>query len=247
MGRASEAAKREPPGAFDDDQPLTEAQAEKMQAQSDRLVDRITARMEREGDAADYAKIVAEEVARARRERNEPEPTPEQEAERAEWIEGMNAAAAEALELEKSESWKPAAHDAGDIADDNHPLSARAFELSIRVMRDPRERGWLPDDAVREHPVAELAAGIAKAGAKLAGALDRDDWPPPLEFCALVLVRLKRAAGYLEDALLAAQSCREESLTEPAWLDAVTHEATAIAAETNLLIDELRTRLKDGA
>jgi hypothetical protein len=245
MERISEANKPGRCRDVDDEQPLTEKEAEKMQAQSERLVDRIIARMEREGGTANYAKIVAEEVERARRERNEPDPTPAQETEQARWIEEMNAASAEALELEKSESWKRSANEAGNVADDSHPLSARAFELSVRVMREPQERGWLPVDASREHPVAELAASVAKAGAKLAGALDGDDWPPPLEFCALVLVRLKRAAGYLEDALLAAQSCREESLTEPAWLAEVTREAAAIGAETNTLIEKLRTRLKD--
>ena len=47
-----------------DNKPLTEEEAEKMQEESDRLVDRIQARLEREGPDADYAKILEEELER---------------------------------------------------------------------------------------------------------------------------------------------------------------------------------------
>ena len=247
MKSIEEAAAAERADANAADRPQTEAEAEKMQAESDRLTDRIMARMEREGDAADYEKILAEELERARRERGEPDPTPEQEAERARWVEEMNAAAAEMLEAEGAEAWKRDGGEPDDPFDDKYPLAARAFALTVRVMRDVEERGWIPAKAGPEHPVAELVAGISKAGAKLAGALDgRDDWPPPLEFCAGVIVRLKKAAGYLEDATLAADSCREESLVEPTWLADVMREAAAIAAETDALIAEQRTRLQRG-
>jgi hypothetical protein len=247
MKSIEEAAAAERADANAADRPQTEAEAEKMQAESDRLTDRIMARMEREGDAADYEKILAEELERARQERGEPDPTPEQEAERAHWVEEMNAAAAEAMDAEKAETWKRDGGESDDPFDDKHPLAARAFALTLRVMRDVEERGWIPAKAGQEHPVAELMTGISKAGAKLAGALDgRDDWPPPLEFCAGVMVRLKKAAGYLEDAKLAAESCREESLVEPAWLAEVTREAAAIAAETDALITGLRARLERG-
>ncbi len=253
MERIEEAVAAAPAAAADDHRPLTEAEAEKLQARSDLLMDRVMARMEREGDTADYGKILAEELERARRERGEPDPTPEQEEERARWIDEMNAAADEAAEMEKSEAWKRDAGGGRDgwptrpfHPDDKHPLAARSFALTLRAMREPRERGWIPKDAVPEHPVLELIAGISKASAKLAGALDGGgDWPPPVEFCATKIVRLKKAAGYLDDALLAANSCREESLTEPAWLDAVTHETTALAAATSALINELRARLKN--
>jgi hypothetical protein len=151
------------------------------------------------------------------------------------------------MDVEKAETWKRDGGESDDPFDDKHPLAARAFALTLRVMRDVEERGWIPAKAGPEHPVAELMTGISKAGAKLAGALDgRDDWPPPLEFCAGVMVRLKKAAGYLEDAKLAAESCREESLVEPAWLAEVTREAAAIAAETDALITGLRARLERG-
>ena len=234
--------------ADDDNRPFTEEEAEKMQADSDKLTDRVMARMEREGETADFEQVLEEELERARKERGEPDPTPEQLAERERRIEEMNAAAEEVLKEEEAEKWK---HDAGsgsaDRSKERHPLAKRAYELALRVHREVDAHDWVPKEAQQEHPVAELAFSIAKAAAKLAGALDGDDdWPPPLMFCAGTIVRLKRGAGYFEDAKLAAESCREESLVDPEWLAGVLRETDAIAADTTALIAELRARLKEG-
>ncbi len=241
------------PDADDDapGRPQTEAEADKIQAQSDRLMDRIMARMEREGDAADFGKILEEELERGRRERGEPDLTPEQEAERAGWVEEMNAAGAEAIEAAQADTWKGESGKAGDDSDDpfgdKHPLSARAFELSLRLLREPEARGWINDETPAEHPVAVLIASVTSAGAKLAGALDgREDWPPPVDFCAGTIVRLKKAANYWEDARLAVESCREEGLVEFGWLAEVEVEIAALASATDRLIAELRARLEDG-
>ncbi|HTO05355.1 MAG TPA: hypothetical protein VL069_16725 [Opitutus sp.] len=229
--------------------PQTEAEAEKLQAESDRLTDRVMARMQREGAAADYAKILAEEIERARRERGEPDLTPEQEAERDRRIDEMNAAAAEALESEKTDSWKrdgESAHNQASAFGQKHPLSARAMAFSLRILHEIEERGWENNDSSHEHPITVLMDGITSAGAKLAGALDGDNWPPSVNFCAGVIVRLKKAAGYLEDAKLAAESCRDEALVDATWLAEVARELEAIAAETDALITELRARLENG-
>ena len=241
----------DPAGAADTDdenRPFTEEEAEKMQADSDKLTDRVMARMEQEGETADFEQILEEELERARKERGEPDPTPEQLAERAQRIEDMNAAAEEVLKDEEAEKWKRDPDGGvGDSAEERHPLAKRAYELALRVHREVDAHDWVPKEAQSEHPVAELAFSIAKAGAKLAGALDGDDdWPPPLMFCAGTIVRRKRAAGYLEDAKLAAESCREESLVDPEWLAGVLRETEEIAEETNTLIAELRARLKKG-
>ncbi|MDB6115386.1 MAG: hypothetical protein JWQ62_2331 [Lacunisphaera sp.] len=52
-----------------------------------------------------------------------------------------------------------------------------------------------------------IQAGVMIAGAKLAGALNGPDWPPGVERCAGIIVRLKRARVYLDDALRALESC----------------------------------------
>jgi hypothetical protein len=231
--------------ANDANRPFSEEDAEKMLADSDKLTDRVMARMEREGETADFEQILEEELERARKERGEPDPTPEQLAERDRRIEELNAAAEEALQEEETEQWKDGA---GGSSREKHPLAEQAFEFGLRVRQEVAAHNWIPKNAQQEHPVEELTNSLARAAAKLAGALNsrRDDWPPPLILCGTTIVLLRRAAGFLEDAKLAAESCGEESLVDPDWLAGVLREMDAIAADTAALIAELRARLKEG-
>lgn len=209
-----------------------------MQADSDRLADRIRARLQREGPDADYEKILREELERRARERGEKPLTPEEEAKRAEWIDEMNAAAPEALAHPDPEREAKFRHE--------HPLAAQMFEWSGRLMKEPDARGWVPHDASEEHPLIELGTSAARAGAKLAGGLNGRDWPPPVDGCAGVIVRLKRAREYLDDALRAGEACAEEGLGESVWLAAVRAELEQIARECDGLIAELRAKLERG-
>ncbi len=218
------------------EKPQTEEEAEQMQFRSDRLVDRIQARLAREGKGADYEKILDEEIKRMREERGEPEPTPEQRARSAKWIEEMNQAAEEAV------------NDPGlrKEAEREHPLAAKARELARQMMSEPEERGWVTEHDSEEHPVADLIGAVLKASAKLAGALNGDDWPPEVEFCAGTVVRLKKARVYLDDALRAMESCQEQKLTDTAWLGVVMVEVIDLAHEADIIVAELRARLERG-
>lgn len=224
--------------AWNEGTPQSEAEAEKMQADSDRLADRISARLQREGPDADYEKILREELERRARERGEKPLTPEEEAKRAEWIDEMNAAAAEALANPDPEREAECRQ--------KHPLADQMFELSVRLMKEPEARGWVPHEAGEEHPLIELGASAASAGAKLAGGLNGCEWPPTVDFCAGVIVRLKRAREFLDDALRAAEACAEEGLGESVWLAAVRAELEQIARECDGLIAELRAKLERG-
>jgi hypothetical protein len=224
--------------AWNEGAPQSEAEAETMQRDSERLSDRIRARLRSEGPEADYAKIMEEELARRARERGEKPLTPEDEAARARWIEEMNRAAAEA-----------AAHPDPEIEEEirqQHPLADRMFKLSLRLMKEPEARGWVPHDAVEEHPLIELGSSAMKVGAKLAGALNGREWPPTIDLCAGVMVRLKRAREFLEDTLRAGEACAEEGLAEERWLAAVRGELEQIARETEGLITDLRAKLERG-
>jgi hypothetical protein len=214
----------------------TEEEAERMLEESDRLADRIQARMEREGPDADYEKILDEELEQRRLERGEPPLTPEDEERSAEWIDELNRAAEEAV------------NDPGALAEahQKHPLAERAFEFSVRLHKDVDNHGWVPAGASSEHPVAELVATAMQASAKLAGALNGGNYPPRVNNCGHVIARLKRAAGYLNDAQLAAEVCAEQELTESAWLAEVRREVIALAAEVDRVIGELRARLARG-
>jgi hypothetical protein len=115
------------------------------------------------------------------------------------------------------------------------------------MIKEPEERGWIPADASSEHPVADLVSSVMSAGAKFAGALDGYSWPPEINDCAGTLVRLKRAHGYLEHALAAAEFCGQHQLVEAAWLADVQREITSMVHECDLLIGELRAQLKRGS
>lgn len=220
------------------EKPQTEEEAERMQERSDRLADRVQARLAREGGEADYEKILHEEIERMREEQGEPEPTPEQLARNAEWIEEANRAAEEALqnpdpELEAERRI-------------SHPLVERATEFSLQLRGTAKQEGWLPKNATQEHPVAELLDATMIAGAKLAGALNGRAWPPPVDFCAGIIVRLKRARVYIDDALRATESCQEEKLISPQHLGPIVVDLIDLAHDADEIIAELRARLERG-
>jgi hypothetical protein len=231
---------------LDDDAPQSaaEAQADAETAWMNRLLDRVTARIEREGgEEVDFDRIYQEERGRLRRESGmpaEPEPTPEQLAQRQEWIEEMNAAAQEALQEMEAEAWK-------EKTEPLRPeLLDRALEFSLKLRSDIE--GWLPEDATDEHPLHEIAWGVQLAAVKIGGALghDRDEpWPPDALFAGDSLVRLKKSRDSLRDALLAMDSADEENLAPAAWRIATRREIAEILGAVQLLIQDLREVLKD--
>ena len=228
-------------GVFDQWRPPTEAEADRDDERSEILMDRIEARMEREGPGADYAKILDEEITRMRRERGEPEPTPEQLEENELNLDELNAAAEEALRDMESEAWKGTPEKR-----ERHPLVERAGDFAWRVRSDIKARGWMPgENAHRENPVEQLYGSLTCVGPKLAGAMNVD-WPPELFFTAHAIVRLKKALGYVEDALLAAECCAEQNLTDAAWLAEVVRETKALGDEIEAHIAEQRARLEEG-
>jgi hypothetical protein len=223
---------------WEEDKPMSEEEAERMDEENEKLLDRIQARMAREGDDADFEAILEEELERRRKERGEQPLTPEEEAKRDEWVEEMNRAAADAAENPdpELERW----------LDYKHPVAERAHELSLRLMEEPEKRGWVTEEAGEEHPLVDLAAATMKASAKLAGALHGEEWPPGVEFCVSVIVRLKKARSYLADALLAAEFCAKQGLGDAAWIAEAQRELNGLAHECDVMVGELRAKLERG-
>ena len=227
-----------------------EKRADEDQSRMDLLLDRVQARIEREraaGKEPDLERIMDEERARLRRERGEPEPaepTPEDEAERAEWIAQMNAAAEAALD--GTESGKTSDEEFRDQR--WHPLVERCNALTHRLRDQIRARGWLGEDDIEEHPLRALVDGVMIGGGKLAGALgtvgDASEWPPDALIAGSALTRLKKARGHLRDAVAALDSADEQDLGESEWRREAREEIGEILAEVQRLIAEVRAVLK---
>jgi len=205
--------------AYDADAPQSaiEAAADREDARMSLLLDRVQARIERDGfEQIDFDTLYDEEKERLRRERGEPPPEPltrEEEAERASEIEDLVEAQRESLETADADHWK----DEGE----RHPLIERCMELALELRRTVKDAGWLSDHDHPEHPLRELLNGVMIAGPILAGALpdslSEDEWPPDPLFAGNVLVRLKKARRHLENALLGID-CAESTARNPnAW------------------------------
>lgn len=218
--------------------PQTEEEAEIMQADNDRLADRIEARIRREGPDADYEKILSEELDRRAQERGEDPRTPEDEERHAEWVEAMNSIFDEAL-AEPDPEWEAQ-------REMKHGVAVRAHDFALRVCELVDHSGLMAEALSSEHPAVELENGLQFAAAKLAGALNGREWPPNLHFCAGVIVRLKRAREYLDDALRALDSCQEQRLLPPADLGMIVVELADLAHAVDAIIADLRMRLARG-
>lgn len=224
------------PVEWSEDKPMTEAEAEAEQARQDLLLDRVQARIEREGKEVDFETILEEEIERLREERGEP-PLGEGGKKGWEVDESILAEIEDETCGELDTIWLPQAHS-------QHPLVEQAHDLWLRLHELAEKHEWIPPKAMVEHPVVELINATMCVGPKLAGALNGDRWPPEIEFCAQTIVRLKRARGYVDDALGAAESCQEDRLIPPEHLGPATVDLIDLAHEIDQLIGELRDRLE---
>jgi hypothetical protein len=231
--------------AHDPDSPQSgiEAEADREDARMSVLLDRIQARIEREGsDNIDFDAIYEEEKERLRVERGEPPPvplTPEEEAGREAWIAELAEAQQADLEDPDADQWKEES--------ERHPLVDRCTDLALELRRTVEKEGWLSEADHPEHPLRELLDGVMIAGPKLAGALPdssgEDDWPPDPLFAGHVLVRLKKARRHLEIALLGIESAETEHLASPQFLAHAKRETSALLVEVRDLIVEVRASL----
>ena len=244
MGKMAIAAVEEE-NEDDDDQPQSfeEAQADAEDARMQLLLDRVTARLERgEVDIKDFDQIYKEERARLMRERGEkdPELTPEEQEERRRWIEEMNAITEEALVDLEAEKWK-----GEDLLEEGkHPLVEECGDLAVELHKDVRSAGWIAPDAHEEHPLREIVHSVTSASAKLAGALGMgEEWPPDRSIAGNVIVRLKKARGYLRDALSGLDSAEEESLATPKWRYENRLRVIDVLVQTDALLSEARAVL----
>jgi len=229
----------------DDDEPQSagEARAEEEDARMQLLLDRVTARLERgELDICDFDKVYAEERARLMKEHGEkdPELTPEEAEERRRWIEEMNEIAELAFVDLEAEKWKGE----NQFEEDHHPLVKECCDLAIALYHDVQDSSWVAEDAQDEHPLREIVNSVSSASAKLAGALgmadSQDEWPPDRLIAGDVIVRLKKARGYLRDALRGLDSAEEEALATPKWRHETRFKISGILVGAQVFLREAR-------
>lgn len=234
---ATAAAEQDDLGEEDAPQSQAEAEADALAARMNLLNDRVLARLEKEpeANAYDYRRIMEEERERLRRERGEPEPEPLSPEEEAARVDAMHDAMARSLAEDD------------DLDCEAHPLVEQCENLGMKAQDEIAYHEWLPENAHREHPLNELMHGLWSGGAKLAGALngDPDDWPPDPLFAGDVLVRLKKARGYLADAHAALDAAEAEQLCEASWFPPIRQELEAIRKEAQGYINEVRYLLRD--
>jgi hypothetical protein len=242
MGDMARMLELMPEEAEDQEIPDVEAEADDWDATLNLLFDRTDARLRAEGlegDREAQDRIYEEERAKLRRERGEPEPeplTPEQIAEQERWVAEMNAICEEAMK--EAETHPPP-------EPEPHPLRAFAFELGLQIHREIEAGGWIPKGAPEEHPLHEVHYGVTFAAAKLAGALghfeygDRE-WPPDEWVAGDVLVRLKKARGFLRDAIAGLDAAEEQRLAPQEWISGIRPHVEHILSEVLRLIEEAR-------
>lgn len=243
MDQMVEAANAAEPDENYDETPQSEpeAEADAEAARMDLLNDRIMARLKKEpkANAKDYARIVAEERERLRKERGAPKPSSLIQEE--DDTEVLRTQIHEAnFEEAMAREGEP-----GELA--VHPLAEQCQELGIRVREDIYDSDWLPEDAQEEHPLHAITHSIWNASAKLAGALNGQGeyWPPDPLFAGDSLVRLKKARSYLNDAISALDAIEAEKLTDPQWCPPLRKELTAIIGSVDTLIQHLRIMLSE--
>jgi hypothetical protein len=90
---------------------------------------------------------------------------------------------------------------------------------------------------------------MQSASAKLAGALncsfEEKEWPPPPIFAGDVLVRLKKARGFLKDGLRMLRSAEEDHLAPVVWIAAAGRENVELLDAVEELIREVRDGLEN--
>jgi len=208
-----------------DSAPQTEEEAEQLLHRNEILTGRIQARLEREGEDADFEQIMKSE------------------------IESLGGGVSETASEWESDFLDTISSD--DLEDDDwddeileHELSERAQDLAAQLLETNRENNLIPEDAMEDHPTAYLLESVSKAAVKISTALDGRDWPPELNHCGMIIALLKRARVYLDDAITALESCQQQKLIEVSIMGVVFIEVIDIAKEADDIIADLRERLK---
>lgn len=195
MGKLTEAIEEQQRGQKDPEtEEWNEHDYEKFMKESDARTTKYMELLDKYGDSDEAEELIAKEMGWDR------ELSSEEEAERREWIEEANAAAAEALNEPEPE---PDPHREGidwirtEDGDLRHPLQHRCFESATKFWHAIKAQG---EGKFADEDIGQFISEFQITGAKLAGALngiaqDRAPADP-----AFTVAYLKRALDHLHQS-----------------------------------------------
>lgn len=226
---------REQNDAEDDGKPMDEFEWEQSMKESDERSDQFGELMEKYRDHPDRDRIVAREMgwdrledmldadargvydeARAQMEKMEiPELEPNPETEGEDWI--------------RTED--------GEIC---HPVYHRAFEMSIRLHHDMKDRGFEKDD-----PIQAMIFSTHMIGAKLAGALNDLAYDRDMDIMAgMIVASLKRALTHFNEAVHRIDAITRERESLRHVLDPYRAELFEVREDMLRLMDKYRAMIR---
>lgn len=237
MGRLSEAIEQHQRGQKDPEaEDWDEHDYEKFLRESDARTTKYMELLDKYGDSDEAEAIIAKEMGWDR------ELTPEEEKERREWIEEMNAASEAALNepepepdpLREGIDWIRTGD--GDLA---HPLQHRCFESSMKFWHAIQKLG---EDRFKDPDIGRFIFEFQTTGAKLAGALngiaeDRATADP-----AFTVACLKRALDHLHQSQAGLESAASKQRLPAAMITEARQELFALREGILRLMDEFRGR-----
>ncbi len=195
MGKLTEAIEEQQRGQKDpESEDWNEHDYEKFMKDSDARTTKYMELLDKYGDADEAEELIAKEMGWDR------ELTPDEEAERQEWIEETNAAAAEALNEPEPE---PDPHREGidwirtEDGDLRHPLQHRCFASSMKFWHAIKALG---EGKIADEDIGQFVSEFQITGAKLAGALNGIAHGRGPADPAFTVAYLKRALDHLHQS-----------------------------------------------
>ncbi len=237
MDKLTEAIQQQQRGQKDPEaEDWDEHDYEKYMKESDARTTKYMELLDKHGDSDEAEKLIAKEMGW------DHELTPEEEAERREWIEDANAAAAEALDEPEPEpdphregiDWIRTAN--GDL---RHPLQHRCFASSMKFWHAIKALG---EGKFEDEDIGRFISEFQITGAKLAGALNgiaRDRGPADPSY---TVAYLKRGLDHLHRSQAGLEKVSKRKRLPAGMIAEARQELFELREGILKLMDEFRGR-----
>jgi len=237
MGKLTAAIEEQQRGQKDPEtEEWNEHDYEKFMKESDARTTKYMELLDKHGDSDEAEELIAKEMGWDR------EFTPEEEAERQEWIEEANAAAAEALDEPEPE---PDPHREGidwmrtRDGDLRHPLQHRCFEAAMKFWHAIKA---LDEGKFADKDIEQFMSEFQITGAKLAGALNGIAHGRGPADPAFTVAYLKRALDHLHQSQAGLEQVAKRKRLPAEMITEARQELFELREGILKLMDEFRGR-----